>query len=335
MGAIMCGYCFVANYFKESDGLSPHRLDAQNTAPYEVDDINFEAEEVTIETPGSNTSSKLPQSYQENFIVPENYKISEHEGLRELFVAKFIESKFCKTNTNPDVGKFTSNRFIVDCVSKSCAVQKERFLSSLKTSKNMSIIFSGFHFLYDESYYDNNSGDCLGHKNIIGALRYYYAWWHKGLGIRRASADEVDNMRTGVVFDPLDTRDKNASDLFLMLFRCFFYSLQKVSTFPVGSRSYIYAKNILRKIITTSPVMLPDFGALDLWLLRLAVKIYAQNYDDFSREMIGNMRPIFVYYLCKHSGLEAARSNRYFELFKSFRNDLNLNSIDGVIWLDH
>lgn len=190
--------------------------------------------------------------------------------------------------------------------------------------------------MYDESYYkNNNSGDCLGHKNIISALRYYYAWWHKGFGIRRVSVEGVDSMRTGVVFDPLDMRDKNASDLFLVLFRCFFYSLQIISTLPVGSRSYIYAKNILRKIITSSPFMLPNFGALDLWLLRVAVKIYAQNYGDISREMIGNMRPIFVYYLCKHCGLEAARSNTYFEFFKSFHNDINLNSIDDVIWLDH
>ncbi len=332
----MCGYCFVANYFKESDELSHTPLDVQKKDPYEVDEINFDIEEVTIESPGGKASLELPQTYQEKFIVPDNCNFAEYEGLRELFVAKFIESKFCKINNSEEVHNFTSNSTIINCVRKSCEVQKRTLFSYLKTSKTLSTIFFDFYFLYDESYYgDKRVNTYLDPKKAIDALRYYYAWWHKGFGIRRDSAEEVDNMRTGVFFDALNTRDKNASDLFLVLFRCFFYSLQKVSTFPVGSRSYLYVKNILRKIITSSPFMLPDFGALDLWLLRLAVKIYAQNYGDISREMIGNMRPVFVYYLCKHCGLEAAISNTYFELFKSFHNDIDLNSIDGVIWLDH
>jgi hypothetical protein len=332
----MCGYCFVANYFKESDELYHTSHDLQNKDLSEADGFDFEIEEVAIETPGSNASFKLPQSYQEKFIVPENFEVAEHVGLRELFVAKFIESKFCQTNNSEEAHNFTSNNIIINCVRKSCEVQKRTLLSHLKTSKTLPTIFSDFYFLYDEGYYgDKRVNTYLDPKKAIDALRYYYAWWHKGFGIRRVSAEEVDNVQTGVVFDPLNTRDKNASNLFLVLFRCFFYSLQKVSTFPVKSRSYTYAKNILRKIITSSPFMLPDFGALDLWLLRLAVKIYAQNYGDISREMIGRMRPIFVYYLCKHCSLDTARSNTYFELFKSFHNDIDLNSIDDVIWLDH
>ncbi len=91
----MCGYCFVANYFKESDELSHTPLDVQKKDPYEVDEINFDIEEVTIESPGGKASLELPQTYQEKFIVP-ICNFAEYEGLRELFVAKFIESKFCK-----------------------------------------------------------------------------------------------------------------------------------------------------------------------------------------------------------------------------------------------
>jgi len=151
----MCGYCFVANYFKESDGLSSHRLDAQNTAPYEADDINFDIEEVTIESPGSNGSLELPQAYQEKFIVPDNCDFVEHEGLRELFVAKFIQSKFCQTSNSEEVHKFTSNSIIIDCARKSCAAQGNTFLLLLKTSKTLSFILSDFYFLYDEGYYEN------------------------------------------------------------------------------------------------------------------------------------------------------------------------------------
>ncbi len=197
---------------------------------------------------------------------------------------------------------FTSNSTIIS-VRKSCEVQKRTLFHTLKQQNTIHHIFD-FYFLYDESYYgDKRVNTYLDPKKAIDALRYYYAWWHKGFGIRRDSAEEVDNMRTGVFFDALNTRDKNASDLFLVLFRCFFYSLQKVSTFPVGSRSYLYVKNILRKIITSSPFMLPD-SALLIFGFAFSCKIYAQNYGDISREMIGNMRPVCCYYLCKHCGLK-------------------------------
>lgn len=332
----MCGYCFVANYFKKLDGLAGTPFDRQNKDTNDTDDIDFEIEEISIEVPEGKVPFELPQVYQENFIVPGDCDIAEHEGLRELFVAKFIESKLCEANDTPEMHNFTTSSMITDCINKSCTMQIDKFLFHLKESKTLSTIFSDFRFLYEEHYYRSKLEKIdLDQQKIIKTLRYYYAWWHKGFGLKKVSAEEVQTERSGIVFDPLETRKKTASDLYLILFRCFFYSLQEVSTFPIGSRPYTYAKNILRKIITTSPFMLPDFGALDLWLLRVAIKTYAQNYGDFSKDMIGRMRPLFVYYLCKHCGLGTDKVNAYYEFFKSFYCDHNLKSIDDIIQLDH
>ncbi len=331
----MCGYCFVRNYFVEADNLIDDNIYQASNEKNNERGIDLEIEEVELTIPKGKVLYEMPQVYQENYRMPAASCFEEYGGIMEIFVAKFIESKFLDTDVRKEVLDFTSEHKMIECVVKSCETQRIKFDSIICSDMKVKTVFSKFAFLYDKDYYFGEniyaSVDGIG---ILRTLKYYYEWWLKGTGIRILPDEEVSYKRPGVVFDPLDTRDEQASDLFMVLFRCFFYSLQVVSVLDVSSRYYIFVKNILGKIITTTPFMLPDFGALDLWILRIAIKKYAQSYGEFSKEIVENMIPSCVYYLCRHCDISETLVKIYFGYFKSKHCEECIESIDDIILCD-
>lgn len=331
----MCGYCFVRNYFIETDNLIDDNIPPASNETNNARCIDLEIEEVELAIPEDKVLYEMPQVYQENYKIPDVSCFEEYEGMMEIFVAKFIESKFLGADVGKEVLDFTSEIKMIECVVKSCETQRMKFNSIISSDMKAKAVFSEFAFLYDKDYYfGGNVHASVDGVGILRALKYYYEWWLKGTGIRIPPDEEVSFKRPGVVFDPLDTRDEKASDLFMVLFRCFFYSLQVVSVLDVTSCCYISVKNILEKIITTAPFMLPDFGALDLWILRIAVKKYAQNYGEFSKDIVENMIPSCVYYLCRHCDISETLVKIYFGYFKSKHCEECIESIDDIILCD-
>lgn len=328
----MCGYCFVRNYFVAADNLIDDDIPLAGYENNDAMDIDLEIEEVELTIPEDKVVYEMPQVYQENYRIPAASCSEECEGMMEIFVAKFIESKFLGTDVGKKALYFTSENKMIECVVKSCETQRVKFNSIISSDVKIKNIFSKFGFLYDESYYfEKNIYHSVDGAGILDALKYYYKWWLKGTGIRILPDEEVSYKRPGVVFDPLDTRDEQASELFMVLFRCFFYSLQVVSVLDVTSCCYIPVKNILEKIITTAPFMLPDFGALDLWILRIAVKKYAQSYGEFSKEIVEKMIPSCVYYLCRHCDISETLVKIYFGYFKSKYCEEGIESVDDIV----